>query len=248
MNLHAIIPAAGLGRRLGARGRGTPKSLLEVAGRPILERAVSALSSRGVTRLTVVVGFEPERIRAFLAGFESRLDIRYACNRDFATTEHGFSLYCARQSWSTSRLPVVMMDADNVFDPSLLDRLLSAGEPDCVLVDPDLSTAHQDEELVLGRAGRVTGFVRGRAADFDDCVGGFVGMNRFSPGYMDRLFHYMETLFRDEGRSFKYERVFHRLLQDTGVGPAYRDTAGLAWVNVNRPRDLERAEAMVSQG
>lgn len=245
MTLHAIIPAAGLGRRLGKQAEHAPKSLLEVAGRPILERGVARLAACGVSRLTVIVGFRPEQIREFLKGFESTLDITYAQNRDFATTEHGYSLYCARESWAQSRLPVLMMDADNVFDPALLDRLLASPAPDCVLVDPDLDTSAQDEELVLGHDGRVSGFVRGRVDRFDDCVGAFVGMNRFSAAYMDSLFSYMETLFAREGRGFKYERVFDQLLRDTGVGPAYLDTAGLGWVNVNHPQDLERAEALL---
>jgi choline kinase len=219
--------------------------MLEIEGRPILERSVARLQACGVIQLTVIVGFKPDRIREFLSGFESALDIRYAENRDFATTEHGYSLYCARESWAESRLPVLMMDADNVFDPALLDRLLAAPEEDCVLVDPDLDTSNQDEELVLGDRGRVSGFVRGRAGHFVDCVGGFVGMNRFSAAYVDSLFSYMETLFSREGRGFKYERVFDRLLKDTGVGPAYLDTAGLGWVNVNHPQDLERAQELV---
>lgn len=248
MTFHAIIPAAGLGRRLGARSEGLPKSLLEVAGRPILERAVAALAARGIARLTMVVGFEPERIRTALAPFETMLAIDYAHNPDFATTEHGYSLYCARTSWETTRLPVLMTDADNVFEPALLDRLLAAPAADCVLVDPGLDTTRHDEELVLGSAGRVSGFVRGRAASFAQCVGGFVGMNRFGPRYMASLFGFMETLFRDEGRGFKYERVFDRLLRDTGIGPAYLDTAGLGWVNVNHARDLARAEALLRAG
>ena len=52
----------------------------------------------------------------------------------------------------------------------------------------------------------------------------------------------MESLFAREGRGFKYERVFHRLAIDQGLAPAYLDTGGLAWVNVNHPVDLERAE------
>ncbi len=241
MSLHAIVPAAGMGRRLGGHALGEPKSLLQVAGRSILARAVAALADHGVSRLTVVLGYRAERVREALGTRCGSLRIDYACNADYASTEHGYSLYRARESWLHGCAPVLFMDADNVFEPALLARLLASTQPDCVLVDPDLDSAERDEELVLGRDGRVTGFVRGRAADFADCAGGFVGMNRFSPGYMRALFDYMGELFAREGRGFKYERVFHRMIHERGLAPAYLDTGGLGWVNVNHPRDVERA-------
>jgi len=247
MSLHAIIPAAGVGSRLGRGARGEPKSLLPVAGRPILCHAIDALGAAGITRLTLVVGYRWQRFRDLLGGRVGALAIDYARNADYASTEHGFSLYCARASWERHRLPALLLDADDVFDPALLARLLAAPQPDCVLVDPAVDRAARDEELVLGRAGRVTGFVRGRGRDFADCAGELVGMSRFSPAYMRRLFAFMETLFAREGRGFKYERVFHRMIEAQGEAPAYLDTGGLGWVNVNHPQDLARAEALLAR-
>jgi choline kinase len=220
--------------------------LLPVAGRPILLRAVDALEAAGISRLTVVVGYQAWRIRDALGERVGTVAIDYAHNDDFASTEHGFSLYCARHAWARSRLPVLFMDADNVFVPALLARLLAAPQPDCVLVDPGLDSSGQDEELVLGNAGRVSGFVRGRARDFPHCVGAFVGMNRFGAAYMDRLFAFMQELFEREGRGFKYERVFHRMLAEQGAAPAYLDSGDLGWVNVNHPRDVARAESLLA--
>jgi choline kinase len=245
--LHAIIPAAGLASRLGRHAGGAPKALLPVAGRPILCHALDALIAGGVSRLTLVLGFQSQRLRDTLGERIGTLAIDYAYNADYASTEHGFSLYCARSAWERSGLPVLFMDADNVFEPALLARLLAAPQPDRVLVDPGMDSTVHDEELVLGQAGRVTGFVRGRARDFADCVGGFVGMNRFSPAYMRRLFAFMETLFAREGRGFKYERVFHRMLIEQDIAPAYLDTGTLGWVNVNHPHDVARAEALLAR-
>lgn len=246
MSLHAIIPAAGVGSRLGGHAGNAPKSLLPVAGRPILRRALDALEAAGIARVTVIVGYQAPRIRDALGERIGGLVIDYAHNPDFASSEHGFSAFCARDAWERSRLPVLFMDADNVFAPELLARLLAAPQPDCVLVDPGMDSAEHEEELVLGDAGRVSGFVRGHARDFAHCVGGFVGMNRFSAAYMHRLFAFMETLFEREGRGFKYERVFHRMISEHGAAPAYLDTAALGWVNVNHAHDVTRAESLLA--
>ena len=138
------------------------------------------------------------------------------------------------------------MDADNVFVPALLDHLLRAAGDDLVMVDPNLIAHDRDEELVLGKNRRITGFVRGRTQDYTDYVGGFVGMNRFSPAYMQRLFAHMDDLFANRGRQFKYERVFDDLLQRQGIGPDYLDIGEHAWINVNSPDNLRIAEEIVS--
>jgi len=247
MNLHAIIPAAGMGQRLGAGALGEPKSLLPVAGTPILQRAISLLAARGITRLTIVLGYRGERIRRCLAPSVRGMDVDYVWNTDFASSEHGYSVYLARRSWERDRLAVLLVDADNIYEPALLDRLLASKAADCVMVDARLDSRGRDEELVLGHEGRVTGFVRGRGVDFAECVGSFVGMNRFSAGYMQHLFTFMEQLFAVHGRGFKYERVFHRLLTQSAPVPDYLDSAGIGWVNVNHPEDVARAEALLSR-
>ena len=173
--LHAIIPAAGMGRRM-ADGSHLPKSLRAVAGRPILLHALDALAQRGVSRITLVVGHGQALIREAVGAQHANVPVHYAVNEDYASTEHGWSLYLSKASWQADQRPVLFMDADNVFEPPLLRRLLDAPAPDRIMVDPRIDSTQHDEELVLGRAGRVLGFVRGRAHQFEHCVGGFVGI------------------------------------------------------------------------
>lgn len=41
--------------------------------------------------------------------------------------------------------------------------------------------------------------------------------------------------------------MFHRMIEAQGEAPAYLDTGGLGWVNVNHPQDLSRAEALLAR-
>jgi choline kinase len=246
LNIHAIIPAAGMGTRIGDSAAGEPKSLLRIDGESLLARALDGLRTAGIERATVIVGYGAETVHDALAGLSASMELDFAHNPDYATTEHGYSLFCAREAWRRQARPVLLLDADNVVDPALLARLLRQPAPDCVLVDPSLDCGTRDEELVLGRARQVTGFVRGRTGDFADYVGAFVGMNLFSAHYMSELFELMHGLFASEGRMFKYERVFHRLIEEHGLAPEYLDTAGLGWVNVNHPEDVDRARRLVA--
>ena len=58
------ILAGGLGTRLGARVKDTPKPLIEVAGKPVLLHQLDLL--RGAPRVVLCVGYLGERIEARL--------------------------------------------------------------------------------------------------------------------------------------------------------------------------------------
>src|SRR5437660_3394728 len=65
--MDAIILAAGLGTRLRPRTVATPKPLLPVRGRPILDWALGARPA-SVDRVVVVVNYLAEQIEAYLRG------------------------------------------------------------------------------------------------------------------------------------------------------------------------------------
>jgi N-acetyl-alpha-D-muramate 1-phosphate uridylyltransferase len=70
------VLAGGLGTRLGALGRTTPKALIEVAGRPFALWQLELLRAHGAQRVVMCVGHHGERIEAEI-GAPFGLDVRY---------------------------------------------------------------------------------------------------------------------------------------------------------------------------
>ena len=64
--MKAIVPAAGIGKRLRPHTATTPKVLLNVAGKPIVSHIVDALIDAGVDETVVVVGEEAGRVERYL--------------------------------------------------------------------------------------------------------------------------------------------------------------------------------------
>ena len=60
--MKAFNLAAGVSRRLYPETYETPKCLLEVGGRPIIDHQLSAIESIGITDVTVVVGYYREML------------------------------------------------------------------------------------------------------------------------------------------------------------------------------------------
>lgn len=73
-----VILAGGKGTRLGDLTRDVPKPMLEVAGRPILERLVLHLIGSGITSIVLSIGYLGEQIREhFGDGSRFGCDISY---------------------------------------------------------------------------------------------------------------------------------------------------------------------------
>lgn len=240
-----IIPAAGMSRRLAHLTSSRPKSLLDVGGNTIIGRSLDILDDRGIRRVTFVVGYMRELFRETLGRSYRGLKLEYVVSQDYASTEHGWSLYLAAESWARERRPVLFMDADNLYDPRLLDKVMASSHENVILVDSQFEGREREEELVLGAHGRVTGLKRGFVRDEPQCVGGFVGINRLSPGFMAILFEYMAGFFAAHGRRHKYERVFDRLVKEVDVELGYVLSDGLGWVNVNHEEDYAAARELV---
>ena len=67
MNIkHAMVLAAGLGRRMKPITLKTPKPLLEINNISLLERAINLLINHGVQEISINVHFLPDKIKSFI--------------------------------------------------------------------------------------------------------------------------------------------------------------------------------------
>jgi len=80
--LDALILAAGRGTRLGSIGEGSPKALIEVSGRTMLEHVASGLVRAGVDRIVVNVHHHAEQIERFVAGTDLGAEVLLSHERE----------------------------------------------------------------------------------------------------------------------------------------------------------------------
>lgn len=63
--MKAVILAGGAGVRLRPMSLGTPKPMLPLLGRPVMEHTIALLRRHGFTQLYVALGSRDREIRAF---------------------------------------------------------------------------------------------------------------------------------------------------------------------------------------
>lgn len=118
--MQAIILAAGCGSRMGSD---KPKVLLDLHGQTLLEHQLHTLSSLGVDRFIVVVGYQGEKVEQFIA--RKRLDQRFKLTvvRNERWQEgNASSILAVRPYLQDERFVVVM--GDHLFDPEPLHGFL----------------------------------------------------------------------------------------------------------------------------
>src|SRR5688572_27420154 len=121
--MDALIFAAGLGTRLGPLTAETPKALVEVGGRTLLEHAARRLAAAGVTRLVVNVCHHGEQIARFVTDHDLGLPVALS-HEPGGPFETGGGLKAARNLLGRDG-PIVLHNVD-VLTELPLDRLLEA--------------------------------------------------------------------------------------------------------------------------
>ena len=120
----AVVLAASRGGELGELTRDRPKCMVDVRGRPLLQRLVSTLNESGVREVTVVRGWRKEAVAAAGA--------RFVDNDRFAETGEVASLAMAGHALVGD---TVIVYGDVLFRSYILDSLLSSRADIVLAVD-----------------------------------------------------------------------------------------------------------------
>lgn len=231
----AILLAAGRARRLGSLTDNRPKCLLEVGDRTLIEHQVDSLRRVGVERFVVVVGYRAEQVRRACGK-----GVEYVRNDAFATTNSLYSLGLAMDRVSGG---FVLTNADVLYDPELLSRLLDSRHKDALLFEPGVDLGDEEMKVRISAEGRVTAMAKSlRRGEYS---GENLGVLKFSDAAVERLRPIVQDLLRDpeNARSAWAPRAFDTFCRENELMAV--PTGGLPWVEIDFPDDLAHARDVV---
>jgi choline kinase len=249
--MKCVILAAGMATRMGSQTGGKPKCLLDVGGKPILQRIIENVSATGIGEIVIVLGFEAEAIRRFVKKAFPLQRIRFAVNPKYETTNNAFSLFMARDHIvekgkdDAGASDLLLLDADIVFSPLLLPGLLKHRSSDKIAVRR--AGNHDDEEVRVRVDGSGNIQEIGKTISLAESWGESIGIEIFSRKTTARLFEVLEErVRRGKGRTEYYEATFQALI-DEGARLHAVDVSDHPSIEIDTPKDLEFAEKIVAR-
>jgi choline kinase len=241
----ALILAAGRGSRLGQIGDDRPKCLLELAGKPLIERQIAALRRGGVDEIGVVRGYRAEMIDC--AG------LSYFSNERWSETNMVMSL-AAAAPWL--RLgPVIVSYADIFYRGELVRGLAAAPGQLVISYDRDwrrLWTRRFADPLADAETFRINASgqlleIGGKTTRIEDIEGQYMGLLKFTPpawSAVEGLLGTLEPAIRDR---LDMTALLRRLLAGNEIPVSTFATDG-QWGEIDNPEDAALYQRMVDEG
>jgi bifunctional UDP-N-acetylglucosamine pyrophosphorylase/glucosamine-1-phosphate N-acetyltransferase len=118
--IKAVILAAGKGERLRPLTQRTPKCMLPIANRPILEYVVNSVKKAGIKDIAIIVGYKKEEIvNYFKNGERFGIKIEYLEQEKRLGTAHAIGLTTLREDF-------LVLNGDALVEPEDIKRVVKA--------------------------------------------------------------------------------------------------------------------------
>lgn len=235
--MHAIILAAGVGKRLNT-AHAAPKCLLEIEGKSLLERHYEHFDRLPIDHVSLCLGYESEAVAAAIpARWRDRTLVQLNPLYQLGSI---VSLWTMRQVLAAG-VEVLLMDADVLYDHTILERLVVREPGDLLLLDRDFEPGDEPVKICLD-GDRIVEF--GKQLDPGlryTAIGESVGFFRFTPGMALELYRRASAYVADGRREAPHEEVLRDMVLDPALGFGVEDVSGLAWIEIDFPNDIERA-------
>lgn len=228
-DVHAFVQAGGKGLRLRPATQDRPKPMLPVGGVPMVERLIRQLLAAGIRRITVIIGYRGEVVRAHLARLD---DLAAEAAVDFFAEDEPLGNVGAMGRIPAERPLALLAFGDLVTDldfAELVRRRASAG------MDVLLASHLEEHRLQLGEllveGERVTGYQEKPLKRFLICSG--IGVMRRE----------VLGVIPTDGTPTGISDLITAALRAGHTIAHWRH--GAFWMDVNSPEALELANARV---
>lgn len=236
--MKAIILAAGMASRLRPLTLHTPKSLLTIDGKSLLQRSMDALIQNGIKDFVIVTGYLHEKIEAFVKEqYADTISVKFIYNNVYDSTNNIYSLWLARPEAEGEDF--LLLDSDLLYDPQIITEVMANKAANVLtLIKHDLG---EEEMKVVTDADGVIKEIS-KTCNPSDAAGESLGIEKIGKEYSAALYKELEVMMNTEHLENKfYELAFERLIPQ---GHTYNvlDVSHLFSCELDTVEDFENAK------
>jgi len=175
--MNAIIIAAGSGKRISNDVRDTPKSMVNVGGKPIIEYQLSILKNAGINEIYVITGPNSEKFNLN--------NVKYVKDQNYANHDILGSLMEAKDHLKND---VLVLYSDIIFELKIIQQILDSKEDISIAVDMNWRKMYEgrtehlisEAENVLFNNTKKIMKIQKNIQDQNENIGEFLGIIKFS--------------------------------------------------------------------
>lgn len=240
--MKAIILAAGMASRLRPLTENTPKCLLKVGEKCLLQRSIDALASNGIHDFVIVTGYLHEMIETFVAEqYGDKINVKFIHNDVFDSTNNIYSLWLARPEAEGQE--ILLLDSDLLYDPRIITKVMES-DADNVLTLIRHELGEEEMKVVLDHENG-TIIEISKTCNPADAAGESLGIEKMGCRYTSALYQELEPMMNEEHlENVFYERAFERLI---AKGHTYKviDVTELFSCELDTVEDFENAKEKI---
>jgi choline kinase len=205
----AVILAAGIASRLRPLTDSTPKCLLEVGGKKILERSVDNIIVNGITEIVVVTGYLNHMIEDYLKANYPQVTFTFLHNEKYASTNNIYSLWMCKEVIGDDN--ILLLDSDIVFEEKIINRLLHSNYDNCLALN-NHELGDEEIKVIVNEENEITEI--SKVCSIQDSIGESIGIELFNQSFLKDLYAEMDVMIEKEGlENVFYELAFERIIQ-----------------------------------
>lgn len=243
-NVTALILAAGYGSRI-ADVTLDPKSLLPVAGKALIDWHIEQLGELGVKNIVLVTGYKREMLEAHVTKFQKHSNITFAINDDYRVKGNTYSMLFGLEKVQG---PVIVFDADLIYEKSILENFLNDERSSLVLVGENSIDDIEAAKTLVDQDGFVRMTIDKRAISDEEkqkfkFVGEAIGILKFSKSDRDDLEKACrDFLAKTENVSKNWEHVMNEFLITHNMSVHMAQSP--RWVEIDNKEDYQKAKEL----
>lgn len=232
MKLDVIILAAGLGSRLKGFTSDRPKAMVSVAGKPLIDHALSFLDFTKIQRIFVIGGYEGEVLKKHLDPYGSQ--VCFIENPDYRAG----SVLTLEKALPFIEGNFLLMNVDHIYPRKMFDTLLNRVSPSAITAMADSDRKLVDDDMKIHfREGGVIGKISKQLLDFE---AGYIGMSFIGKEKLEIYKKAVHAVKETTAGKANVEAVLDYLAPVEPI--QVLDLSGMGWYEVDTPEDREIAE------
>ena len=235
--MKAFILAAGVSRRLYPETYNTPKCLLDVGGKPIINYQLEALENIGIQDVTMIIGYHREMLVNHVTKQFPKLKFDFIVNNHYFETNTAYSVYLGRKKLVTDNH--ILMNADVIYPPELITRINDSLHETVLAVDIK-KCGREEVKVIEGSNFKIRAI--GKELIEEQCLGEFLGVAKFSLAFNHLFSESLSKLINAGGKSDYFEAGIESLLSKTDV--FYSDVSDLPCLEIDFLEDLNEARKL----